>query len=242
MEKRRSYKKCVFALLTIFALNTLAYGGVIYDFNIFNSPQYENDPQLNFTLTLTDEETSRGRQKVGFIFQNNSTVSSSITDIYFDARPDTGSSLVFNDISIFEGPGVSFSKYANPWTLPGGNMLTPAFDIYPEYSIDSDWPISPYGINPDEWLKLVFTLKCNRTIDDVISEIAAGSSWTSNSLRIGLYIQSLPNGIHYGYCGCGGENGGVSAINCTQTQQIPEPATITLLTLGGLVLLRRKSA
>ena len=249
-RKKRSLRNVVFIFLAVFVLNTLTYANIIYDFDIFNNPGYETDPRLNFTLTITDEGlTSSGKQKVGFTFNNNSTISSSITDIYFDARPDTGSSLVFNNTSIFEGPGVSFSKYASPRTLPGGNMLTPAFDRYPEYSADSDSPISPNGINPpDEWLKLTFTLKYNRTIDDVIDEIAAGGSRTENNLRIGIHIQSLPNVCpeHHDYChhSCGcccpppPCSDSASAINCTQP--IPEPATICLLGLGALSLVRRK--
>jgi hypothetical protein len=251
MRKKKYLENRIFVLLAVFAFNTLTYANTIYDFHIFNNPEYENDPRLNFTLTLTDEGLWHGKQKVGFTFSNNSTISSSITDIYFDARPDTGSSLVFYDALIFEGPDVSFSKYASPRTLPGGNMLTPAFDRYPEYSADSDLPVSLNGINPNEWLKLTFTLKYNRTIDDIIAEIANGGSCTKNSLRIGIYIQSLPDvcpeyhdHCHYSFSCCPPDcSNSASAINCTQPiQPIPEPATIAMLGLGTLALLRKRTA
>ena len=249
MGKRKHLENRIFVLLAVLVLNTLAYANIIYDFHIFNNPSYENDPRLNFTLTITDEGlTSSGRQKAGFTFNNNSTIGSSITDIYFDARPDTGSSLVFYDALIFEGPGVSFSKYASPRTLPSGNMLTPVFDRYPEYSADSDSPVSLNGINPNEWLKLTFTLKYNRTIDDIIAEIANGGSCTENNLRIGIHIQSLPNVCpeyqdycHHS-CGCCCPPtpcyDSASAIN--YTEPIPEPATISMLAVGLLVLTRKK--
>jgi hypothetical protein len=231
MRKRRYYRKCIFVLLAVLILNTLTYANIIYDFHIFNNQKYENDPGLNFTLTITNEGFWCGKQRVGFRFDNNSAISSSITDIYFDARPDTGSSLLLNNISIIEGPDVFFSKSASPTTLPGGGMLTPRFDRTPEYSADSDSPISPNGINPNEWLKLIFTLKYNRTIDDVIAEIAAGGSCTENNLRVGIHIQSLPKD-NYGpcchtHCCC---YDSASAINCTQP--IPEPATMAVLALG----------
>ncbi len=253
-RKEKLVGNSVSILLAVFVLNTLicanraaaafaatsAPASIVYNFHIFNNPRYENDPNLNFTLTITDEGSWWGRQRVGFKFDNNSIISSSITDIYFDACPDTGSSLLFSNVSIFEGQGVDFSKSANPATLPGGAELTPPFDKYPEYSADSDSPVSHNGINPNEWLKLVFTLNYNRTIDDVIAEIAAGDSTTDKNLQVGIHIQSLPKDIHYGWCCCPPPDysDSASAINCTQPT--PEPATICLLGLGALSLVIRK--
>ena len=227
--------------MAVLVLNTLTYANIIYDFHIFNNQKYKNDSRLNLTLTITDEGLIHGRHRVGLTFDNNSIISSSITDIYFDARPDTGSSLLFSNVSIFEGPGVDFSKSASPKTLPGGNELTPKFDKIPEYSADSDSPVSYNGINPNEWFKLVFTLKSNRTIDDVIAEIAASDSTTERNLRIGIHIQSLPRyGYHDLCCHCPPPDcsDSASAINCNQPN--PEPATICLLGLGTLSLLRRR--
>lgn len=219
-------------MLAVFALNTLTYANMIYSFDIFNNQKYENDPRLTFTLTISDEGLVAGRHTAGLRFDNSSAISSSITDIYFDAHPDTGSSLIFDGVSIIEGTGVSFSKGASPQTLPGGEMLTPKFDKTPEYSADSDSPVSPSGINPNEWLKLVFTLKTERNINDLIAEIAAGGSATATNLRVGIHIQSLP-------AACGSDS--ASAINCAlPIQPIPEPATICLLGLGALSLIRRK--
>ncbi len=250
MRSRRSLKNSIFVLLAVLALNTLTYANIIYNFDIFNNPTYENDPRLNFTITLSDEGlNSHGRQKVGFTFNNNSTTTSSITDIYFDSRPGD-STLNFNYVSIIEGPGVNFSKNANPKSLPGGEELNPKFDKTPEYSADSDSPVSHNGINPDEWLMLIFTLDYNKTIDDVILEIANGGSSYLQSLRVGIHIQSLPHDCYdddyyddyQSSCYCPPPpvcDDSASAINCTEP--IPEPTTICLLSLGALGLIRRKS-
>jgi len=225
-SERRSF---VGILLVVFALNASAYADMIYNFDIFNNSRYENDPRFNFTITLTDEGlSSTGKHLVGFKFDNNSTAGSSITDIYFDAYPDTGSCLDFSNVSIIESWGVSFSKNASPKTLPGGAELTPRFDKTPEYSADSDSPVSHQGINPDEWLKLVFTLKNNKSYDDVIAQIANGGSTTLENLRIGIHIQSLPSRC--------GSSDSASAINCTQP--IPEPATMAILSFGAVFILR----
>ncbi len=246
MSERRYCRRGVFVLLAVLGLNTLTYAAIIHDFRIFNNSIYEQDERLNFTLTITDEgPTYSGKQKIGFKFNNNSTISSSITDIYFDARPDTGSSLDFGSyVSIIESSGVSFNEDAYPTTLPGGDELTPVFDTFPEYSVDSDYSyFSDKGINPDEWLKLIFTLKYDRTMDDVIAELAAGGS-SENNLRVGIYIQSLPqsNSHPSGGCCCPPDyTDSASAINCIQQEPIPEPTTIVLLAMGSLVFTRKNN-
>jgi hypothetical protein len=252
MEKRRSLKNSIFILLAVLALNTLTYADIIYNFNIFNNPAYENDSRLNLTMTVSDEGLNNyGRQKVGFTFNNNSTATSSITDIYFDSHPGD-SALNFNYVSIIEGSGVNFSKNANPKSLPGGEELNPKFDNTPEYSADSDSPVSQNGINSNEWLMLIFTLDYNKTIDDVILEIANGDSSCLQSLRVGIHIQSLSQDNcydndyddHQNYCPpppvC---DDSASAINCTEPipEPIPEPATICLLAIGSLAFIGRKN-
>ncbi|MDD5010512.1 MAG: PEP-CTERM sorting domain-containing protein [Phycisphaerae bacterium] len=227
---RRSLRESVFVLCIILALSTLTRAGITYDFHIFNSPAYENDPRLSFTMAVSDEGLDNdGRHKASFTFNNNSTATSSITDIYFDCRPGD-SALNFKDISIIEGSGVNFSKNATPKSLPAGTEFYPAFDKSPEYSADSDSPVSDNGIDPNEWLKLIFTLDYNKTIDDIISELANGYSSSLQGLRIGIHIQSLP-----GSC-----DDSASAINNIHMEPIPEPATICLFGLGALSLIRRK--
>ena len=221
---RRRLSVCI---LLVFCIGTTAFANMIYSFEIFNNSKYENDPQLNFTLTVTNEGLNgSGQQLVGFRFDNDSTATSSITDIYFDACPDSGL-LNAKNVTIINSSGVSFSKNANPKSLPGGNELEPKFDKKPEYSADSDSPVSHNGINPGEWLKLIFTLESDKSYDDIIFDIANGGSTTLENLRVGIHIQSLP--------GC---DDSASAINCTKS--IPEPATICLLGIGVLSLLNKK--
>jgi len=216
--RRKLSSKILFAFFVL-CVSTLTYGNIIYDFHIFNDAAWQNDNRLNFTVTVSDE----GLNKVGFLFKNSSSISSSITAIYFD--DDSVLNITEN---ILEGQGVNFSFGATPKSLPSGQNLTPPFAKTPAFSADSDSPTSPNGINPDEWLKITFTLKIGKDFDDVIDAISRGGTTSQNDLRIGLHIQSLP---------C---DNSASAINCIIPVSIPEPATICLFGISALSLFGRK--
>jgi len=74
------------------------------------------------------------------------------------------------------------------------------------------------GINPNEWLGITFDLKPDKTFGDVTGNLACGQ------LRIGIHVQGYASG------------GSESFVN------VPEPATVTLLSagLGIVTLLRRR--
>ncbi|MCD4830800.1 MAG: PEP-CTERM sorting domain-containing protein [Anaerohalosphaeraceae bacterium] len=220
----RRINQTVTVCVILLVLATTSFGNVIYCFNIFNNDTYASDSCLNFTVGVTDEGLHRGRTFVGFEFNNNSTMDSSITDIYFDDMPD--GNLLARKESTLEGPGVSFSDGAKPRSLPGGSELTPRFDKKPEFSTDSDSPVSHNGINPGEWLRVIFKLESGKTYYDVLAALAAGGSTTESNLRIGIHIQAI------GRC-----DDSASAINFTEP--VPEPATLALLTLGTMLLRKR---
>ncbi|HBG77221.1 MAG TPA: hypothetical protein DDW84_00015 [Phycisphaerales bacterium] len=206
-------KKLITICILIMSAAFVCKADIIYDFSIFNDARWASDSRLDFTVAVCDE----GQGKVGFVFQNSSLISSSITAVYFD-----DDSLLKSVRDISSGPGVKFSAGANPGSLPGGNNLDPAFAKKPFFAADSDSPTSKNGINPGEWLKITFNLNAGENFDSVIKQITAASS------RIGLHIQSLP------------KDDSVSAIN--NTTCVPEPATVAILSLSGLLAIwkRRK--
>ena len=116
--------------------------------------------------------------QVSFTFHNDGPEASSITDIYFD----DGSLLGI--ASIFDGPGVNFKQYAVPQNLPEGNMIEPEFVTTAGFSADA-YPYTSDGVNPGEWLTIVFDLQGGQVLSDVIDELSFGE------LRIGIQVKGF---------------------------------------------------
>lgn len=124
-------------------------------------------------------EVNAGGPGVLFTFTNEVGTASSITDIYFD----DGSLLAGPSVES-QSAGVLFSSPASPGNLPGGGAV--GFVTSQAFSADSNAPVSANGVNAAiEWLTLGFTLQGTQTVDDVISELAAGT------LRVGLHVQAI---------------------------------------------------
>ena len=160
-------------------------------------------------------EVSNGAGVAEFTFYNNSTVDSSIARIYFD----DGTLLGITNLTYSSGVQIN-EVYPGPGNLPSGGMLDPPFVADREFSIGGEAAPSQNGIdNIGEWVKITFDLVNGGTLDDVIGELNSGE------LRVGVHLMAFPDGSSE------------SAIGV-----IPEPASVLLLGLGALVLLRRRRA
>ena len=182
---------------------------------IFPFEIFTNNGQYNDSSgSIFKVDVTNGEGTVKFTFTNESTFDCVIAGLYFD----DGSLLGIDEI--IDGPGTDFER-DGPGNLPAGNFLNPPFVADREFNIGAENPAPKRGVNSipaGEWVQIKFNLISDGTLQDVLNELHTGE------LRIGLHIISFPDGISE------------SAVNT------PEPATICLLGLGALGLLRKRRA
>jgi hypothetical protein len=185
----------------------------IYPFEIFTDNGNHEDYDLDLYVEVTDGGMVDAVSLVDFTFYNDSELYSSIARIYFD-----DGIILEAMVEIINGPGTEFSPLAVPSNIPTASWLDPAFETTDGFSLISD-PARPHnGVDYiGEWVTVTFSIAEGSTLEDVISQL------NDSILRVGIHI-----------IGLGPEDGSESAVT------VPEPATVFLLGLGGLALLRKR--
>lgn len=218
MIKKASIRYLVLAILICIS-STVAFAETSksYDFYIFTDNGDWGTSGVNYGNESISVEVYNGLETAHFKITNNSDplIGCSVTDIYFDDGSLLGISTIIN-----QSGATAFATPAIPSELPENQFLDPDFitsNSGMEYfSADSNSPPYDNGVQTGEWVIIQFTLINGSTIEDVINEMDSGA------IRVGLHVQ--------GFTDVAGSS--ESAVN------IPEPATIALLGLGSLALLR----
>jgi|GEM_PF-3338816 len=205
-----------FSLLICISLCALfavpANASYIYSFEAITANSiWRNDPGLIITMELFDV----GSNQVEFKFQNSSTIAGTVAEIYFEQ----GAFQSIASINWGSQREVNFTSPANPSILPSSNTVAPSFDA--AFSTGAKNPAPKNGLSSGEWLSITLNLAPGRTFYDVISYL---NSQTQG--RVGLHVTGLPTAT--------------SATTSDSFINVPEPATLAVLTLGSAALITRK--
>lgn len=181
-----------------------------------------SDCNIASAQILMDVQSVSANQ-VAFTFSNSGSQASSIEGVYFDDGTLLGISYLLDKDENGGLSGVDFTGgSASPGNLPRSQNLAPAFEVTAGFLADSDAPVSANGVNPNEWLTVVFDLQSGGTYNDVIEELGDGR------LRVGLHVIAFQSG------------GSEALVN--QMSPVPVPSALLLMLSGmvGFVGLRRK--
>jgi len=207
IESKKKFLLCAVGCVALLVISSAQ--AVPYSIEPFTqNGLYFNSSELDIFVDVQPGTDSL----VEFTFHNQSSISSYIAEIYFDAD----SLLSYVGITGSSGAGVSFVEQAKPASLPGGKTLNPVFAVSEGFSFDATPPAPHNGIGQQEWLTVTFGLNSG-TFGDLLTWLDSGE------VRIGTHVIGLPDGSS--------ESG----------TTVPEPATIILLGLSSLALLRRRN-
>jgi hypothetical protein len=177
------FVKCVHAAIG-FALVSMSALAVPLSFQLY--PTGNNNP--NVASQFSAQVTDFGNNQALFRLANSGPVSSTITDIlFYDGALLSICSLSDRDDSInglTANGGVDFTKNKpfHPDSLPH----------YPAACFAADRDAGPgavsNGIDPNEYLDILFNLKPNQNYQNLIDQLKTGQVF------IGLHVQRIGNG------------------------------------------------
>jgi len=216
-----------------------ASAGVVFGFgqSLTNNSATNVATASQYTVEVSDGGAvpgGGGRMYALFTFRNSGPAASSITDVYFQ----DGTLLSYQDV-FAQSAGVEYSQFAHPANPPGGSSV--GFTTQTSIanggffaSADSNSPVQPMGVNPNEWVTIRFQLlqkpsgAFNTWLDTV--QAMQFTTWpgpAQGALRIAIKVQGF-------------DNGGSETFMDNPVVPLPPPSFIAGVGLLGLLALHRR--
>lgn len=187
MERRTTVLPILLASLALAApLPSQGHAGWTLGFDRITSNASQN---IESQLSVEVSPVAGQPDQAAFKFVNAAGgVNSFISEVYFDdgilsniaSMTDSGGGVAFVE-NVYNAQSEKWS--IKPADLPGGNTITPPFEATQMFTTQSQ--TNPLGVNPGEWLTLVFNLDTGTSYADVVDNLLDGD------LRIGLHVQGI---------------------------------------------------
>ncbi len=203
-------KKLMVGVFTVLLLASGAQA-VQYGFDCItdNSAQSAaiGEAQLLVDVTVVDNTAQ-------FVFTNSGPAACSITDVYFY----DGVLINTEIVEISWSGNVSFSEGASPNHLPGFDTSTVELTSDDPFAdADSNKPTQPMGVNPGESLTIRLGMLDGIDLDAILAALNGGT------FVIGIHVQGFDNGKSESF------------VATPPGTPVPEPCTLALVGLGGLL-------
>lgn len=218
MRPKFLFSLCIAGIIILLGSFSAFASMYTYSFyNITNTiPANVEIGKAQLSVDVTDIGVASNQ--VLFTFWNKGDDSCTISEIYFDDGSLLGIAELIDKNSGGD-PGVDFDEGANPPNLPNWDNAVPPFIATASFSSQANNPAPQKGVDPGEYLGIIFNLQTGRNFDDVINDLSTGD------LRIGLHVTNFELGESESF------------INI-----VPIPATVWIFGAGilGLFGIRRK--
>lgn len=199
-----------FGALVVAAIAASPAAADVIGFDIFANDDGADTSFLDLTLDVVD-----GGSFIEFVFINNSTDASFISDVYFEHT--AASSSLINPLQDVKSGVIDFSSTAEPGSPPGAISGLGGDWNGNHYARAAVNPQPTWGINPNESLGIQFDLN-GASYQDIVDAL-----YDQNSFRIVIKIQGI----------AGDGDGSTWGVT-------PTPGTATVLALAGLTMTRRR--